>query len=370
MTNNALHDGDPTPPAVPTGDSAAPIASDPPPPSPARESRSVGVWLAGMVALAALVAAIYAHYQLGSVRKEASRRLTDLDVAVARAYETANRADAEARAARERALLLEARLAEEQGEREALEQLYSDLSRGRDDAVLVDVERLVTLAGQELAISGNVGSALAALQTADARLARVDNARFLPLRRVLARDVERLKGAPAVDITGMALKLDQLAAGSESWPLVSEAGPPASAASEVQAVDPRMPSSGTSWWERWIERARAELGEYRDLVRLRRVDTPEALLLAPQQQHLVRQQLKLRLLNARQALLARNDRLFRADLGEAQQLMLRHVDVKQTAAAAALASVKQLAGMPLSVEAPQINDTIAAARAARATPGR
>ena len=370
MTNNALPDGDPATPAVPIGASAAPTAFDPPLPSPARERRSAGVWLAGVVALVALVAAIYAHYQLSSVRKEAARRLTDLDASVARAYETANRADAEARAARERALLLEARLAEEQGEREALEQLYSDLSRGRDDTVLVDVERLVTLAGQELAISGNVGSALAALQTADARLARVDNARFLPLRRVLARDVERLKVAPSVDITGMALKLDQLAAGAERWPLVSEAGPPTPAAGEARVVDPRTPSPGTPWWERWIERVRTELGEYRDLVRLRRVETPESLLLTPEQQLLVRQQLKLRLLNARQALLARNDRLFRADLGEAQQLMLRHVDVKQAAAAAALASVKQLAGMPLSVEAPQINDTIAAARAARATPGR
>jgi uroporphyrin-3 C-methyltransferase/uroporphyrinogen III methyltransferase/synthase len=113
-----------------------------------------------------------------------------------------------------------------------------------------------------------------------------------------------------------------------------------------------------------------ELGEYRDLVRLRRVDTPEGLLLVPQQQQLVRLQIRLRLLNARQAVLARNDRLYRADLVEAQALMTRYVDTRQSAAAAALGQLKQLTSTPLSVEVPQINDSVAAVRAVRTVPGR
>ena len=327
-------------------------------------------WLFGIIAVLALAAAVYAHMQLAQVRKEASRRLGDLEQATVRNSEAAARADAEARAARERAALLEARLAEEQSQREALEQLYADLSRGRDEAVLVEVERLVAMAGQELAISGNVGTALAALQTADARLARVESPRFVPLRRVIARDIERLKAAPTVDITGIALKLDQLAAGTESWPLLSDPKPQAPSAAPPVGPDAALPSPGLPWWERWIERLRMELGEYRDLVRLRQVETPDALLLAPQQQQLVRLQIRLRLLNARQAVLARNDRLYRADLLEAQALMARYVDVRQPAAAAAAGLIKQLSATPLSVDVPQINDSIAAVRAARATPGR
>ena len=94
------------------------------------------------------------------------------------------------------------------------------------------------------------------------------------------------------------------------------------------------------------------------------------MLLVPQQQALVRQQLRLRLLNARQALLARNDRLFRADLAEAQALMTRYFDVRQRDAAAALASMKQLASAALSVESPNINDSVSAVRAVRTAPGR
>ena len=335
---------------------------------PARGSASA--WITVIVVVVALAAALYALAQLAALRKESARRLTDLEQATTRAMETANRADAEARSARERAALLEARLAEEQGQREALEQLYADLSRGRDEAVLVEVERMVAMAGQELAISGNVSTALAALQTADARLARADSARFLPLRRVIARDIERLKVAPTVDITGIALKLDQLAAGADLWPLASDPRPAPQAAAPGKAVDLNAPSPGSRWWERWIERLQSELGEYRDLVRLRQVETPDSLLLQPQQQQLVRLQIKLRLLNARQALLGRNDRLFRADLAETQALMTRYVDTRQPNAAAALGLLKQLGSTALSVDVPQINDSLAAVRAARTTPGR
>ena len=184
-------------------------------------NRQALLWVAIIALGVAIFAAGYSYRQLGNVRRESAHRLAELQQAVTTANDTANRADAEARAARQQAAVVEARLAEEQGQREALEQLYSDLSRGRDDAVLVEVERLITVAAQELQLSGNVATALAALQTADVRLSRSDNARFVPLRRVLARDIERLKAAPAVDFTGIALKLDQLASSVDTWPLLA-----------------------------------------------------------------------------------------------------------------------------------------------------
>ncbi|HET9025453.1 MAG TPA: uroporphyrinogen-III C-methyltransferase, partial [Burkholderiaceae bacterium] len=181
-------------------------------------------------------------------------------------------------------------------------------------------------------------------------------------------DIERLKAAPTVDITGIALKIDQLIAGSENWPLHADATPPASSATAGRPAP--QPPRELQWWERTWDAIQRELGEYRDLIRIRLVDTPDALLLNQQQQALVRQQLRLRLLSARQALLARNDRLYRADLTEAQTLLNRYFDVRQRDTAAALASMKQLASAPLSVETPNINDSVSAVRAARTAPGR
>lgn len=325
------------------------------------------LWIALTALLVAIFAAGYAYRQVGNVKRESARRFAELQQSVAAASEAANRADAEARAARQQAALVEARLAEEQGQREALEQLYSDLSRGRDEAVLVEVERLIAVAAQELQLSGNVATALAALQTADARLSRSDNARFLPLRRVLARDIERMKATPTVDFTGIALKLDQLASSVDSWPLLAQvtATP---AQPSTHAYDASPDSSTASWWERRWRVLQGELGEYRDLIRIRRVDSPESVLLDAQQQTLVRQQLRLRLLNARQALLARNDRLYRADLSEAQALMTRYIDTRPPQVASALGLLKQLAATALSVELPAIGDSMAAVRTLRTAP--
>lgn len=352
---------EPLQPSPPTPAEPAPVAT------PRFEvNRQALLWVAIIALCVAIFAAGYSYRQLGSVRRESAHRLSELQQAVTTANDTANRADAEARAARQQAAVVEARLAEEQGQREALEQLYSDLSRGRDDAVLVEVERLITVAAQELQLSGNVATALAALQTADVRLSRSDNARFVPLRRVLARDIERLKAAPAVDFTGIALKLDQLASSVDSWPLLAAVtAPPASTAA---TPDSTIPSSDGSWWQRQWRALQNELGEYRDLIRIRHVDSPESVLLDAQQQTLVRQQLRLRLLNGRQALLARNDRLFRADLSEAQALMARYFDTRSPAVAGALSLIKQLASTALSVEVPTIGDSMAAIRAVRITP--
>lgn len=325
-------------------------------------------WLALVALLLAVAVGALSYTQLAAVKRETARRLGDLQQAASAATETATRADAEARASRQQAAVLESRLAEVESQREALEQLYADLSRGRDEAVLVEVERLITLGAQELQITGNVPTALAALQTADTRLARLESPRFVPLRRVLARDIERLKAAPAVDITGIALKIDQLMAGSEGWPLLADANPTAPAATPFRPGP--MPPRQVEWWERTWDSIQRELGEYRDLIRLRVVDAPDAMLLGLHQQVLVRQQLRLRLLNARQGLLARNDRLYRADLTEAQTLLNRYFDVRQRDTAAALASMKQLASAPLSVETPNINDSVSAVRAARTAPGR
>ncbi len=337
--------------------------------APTRRQRSRLAWVAVLAFIIAVFAIVFSHYQLAAVKRESARRFAELQQAVSAATETATRADAEARAARQQTTLLESRLAEELGQREALEQLYSDLSRGRDEAVLVEVERLITLAAQELQISGSVPTALAALQTADARLARADSARFLPLRRVLARDIDKLKVAPTPDTTGMALKLDQLANAVESWPLLADARP-------APSTPPGKPGPGAAppppprWWERRWDYLQRELDEFRDLIRIRLVEGPDSVLISTQQQTLVRQLLRLRLLNARQALLARNDRLYRADLAEAQSLMNRYIDARQAPAASAAALIKQLASTPLSVDLPQISDSVAAVRAVRTVPIR
>jgi uncharacterized protein HemX len=105
--------------------------------------------------------------------------------------------------------------------------------------------------------------------------------------------------------------------------------------------------------------------EFGDLVRIREVALPDTLLVDSQQQEQIRDRLRLRLLGARLALLARDDRLFHADINEASSLIARYFDVKRTAVGAALSQVRTLASTPIVVEVPTINDTVAALRVLR-----
>jgi len=346
-----------TPPAAP------PLAAAPPPaPRGGRRRRTVALLLFGLVAIGAALG----WYRLQADLDRTRDQLGEARRALAEAVEQSARFERDVQLKMER---LEAELARLRDQRAELDQLYLDLTRGRDESTLVEVERLVTLAAQELQIAGSVATALAALQAADGRLARSERPQLVNLRRAIGRDIERLRVAPAVDITGIALKLDQIAQGVDGWPLLAEATPlPASAAiarpapkPDAKAPPAAAPAPAT-WWAQvraWLQQ------EFGDLVRIREVDTPEALLLTTAQQQLVRQQMRLRLLDARTALLMRNDRLYRADLAEAQALLSRYFDTRQAAAATAQSQLKTLAAAPLSVETPQIADSLAALRTAR-----
>ncbi|MEW5881640.1 MAG: uroporphyrinogen-III C-methyltransferase [Pseudomonadota bacterium] len=339
----------------------SPVATTP---APDRRPRRVGRTLALLVFAAAVaVALVYAVRETRRLGQQLERLQAETAAALAESARAA--ADARDRIAR-----IEEEIERIKESRAAVDQLYLELTRGRDDAALIEVDRLVTLAAQELQVTGNVAAALAALQSADARLARLERPQLVGLRRAIGRDIERLRAVPAVDLTGIALKLDQIAQGVDTWPLLAEpAARPARTTEPKAAADAKK--GGGPAADGFAARLRAWLArEFGDLVRIREVDTPDALLLTTAQQQLVRHQLRLRLLNARLALQARNERMFRADLAEAQALLARYFDTKHPAAANAALQLRQIAQSTLNVELPAINDTLAALRALRPATAR
>lgn len=336
---------------------AAPAATAPKS-SGLRVPRRAWLWLA--VALVC-VAGVVAYRDLARSNAELRAQLAQLERESAPAIQQARQAAQQAQSQ-----LAELKQAVEamQADRSSLEQLVGDAMRMRDEATLIDVERLITLAAAELQISGHVPTALAALQAADTRLAQIDRPQYRALRRALEHDIERLRAQPQVDVTGLALRLDQLMQGIDAWPLLSDARAPARRAVPATAAPPVAPAPTGAW-----ERIRAWLAqEFGGLMRIHEVETPEALLLSSSQQQLVRERLKLRLLSARQALLARNDRLFRSDLAEAQATIHRYFDTRGAGPAAALAQLKQIAQTTLALDVPTLGESLAALRAVRSAP--
>lgn len=295
--------------------------------------------------------------QLAETKQEVARRLAEADTGDTeeRGVQKALREEVDALQGKLGAV--EEHLEALQEQRAALDQLTQDLARGREDAILLEVEQAIALAGQQLQLAGNVSVAARALQAADARLARLDKAQYLPLRKALAKDIERLNAQPFVDVAGIGLRLEQMVASIDRLPLAAY-GRPAEASSKAAAEVP----AGMPWWRTMMAEVWQEL---RALVRIQRFDQEEPALLAPGQAYFLRENIKLRLLTARLALFARDQASFRNELKLAQEWLGRHFANDEKAVQAAQASLRQMAAGDLTLELPSLNDSQTALRAVR-----
>jgi uroporphyrin-3 C-methyltransferase len=254
--------------------------------------------------------------------------------------------------------VLESRLGESQSQQIALEALYQELSRNRDEWTYAEIEQSLLIASQQLTLAGNVKAALIALQSADARLQGMDRPQLTALRKALNRDIERLKAAPHVDTVAISVRLDTLIGQVDGLPLSMEVRPPAEppSAQPAQAAD--------NWWTRvWRE----TWSELKQLVRVQHMDEPDVPLLAPAQAYFLRENLKLRLLSARLALLSRDTGSYKADLKAARAWLDRYYDKRSEAVAQALGMLRNLHEAEAGIEAPGIEATLEAMRALRIT---
>jgi len=324
---------------------------------------SVARWAVALaIAVAAVAAGLAwnAHQSFSSLAQSAGGRLADLGSELAQSKTALAQAQSGLREALARIAELESRVTDAQESRVAVEEMYRELSRSADDRTLAEVEQLLILASQQLQLAANVRGALIALQAADQRLARADKLQVANLRRALNADMDRLKALPLVDTVGIAVKLDALVQQVDTLPLiVSETLPAARGAAKakpaVAETEPGYLRALRNFWE-----------ELKGLVRIREIAPSEAALLAPAQSYFLRENLKLRLLAARVALLARDESSFRDDIRAAQTWIGKYFDAKARVNVNALATLKVLAESPVSISPPDINASLAAARSARA----
>ncbi|HEY0489639.1 MAG TPA: uroporphyrinogen-III C-methyltransferase [Telluria sp.] len=275
--------------------------------------------------------------------------------------------------------VLENRQVEAQSQQLALEQLYQDLSKSRDEWALSEVEQVLSTASQQLQLAGNVQGALIALANADRSLSRSDKPQFITIRRAIARDTEKLRAMPSLDLAGVALRLDNVIAQVDTLPMLSDEKMPAlpsradnpkrAPAAKAAAALPeaqmgfaeRARQTWRSWWdEMWTE--------VRQLIRVRSVDEPAALMVSPSQAYFLRENLKLRLLNARLALLSRNEAAFRADIEAAQEALLKYFDTRARTTQTAQAQLRQVQANNLAIEMPTLSDSLNAVRNYKAKP--
>nr|WP_230407791.1 uroporphyrinogen-III C-methyltransferase [Undibacterium rivi] len=334
--------------------------------------------------LAVLLAAQWwsSQNQISALKEEVARRLLSTDTASNETKLLAKNVQETTKEIQAKVLLIESKQIESQSQQLALEQLYQDLSKNRDEWALAEIEQVLATASQQLQLAGNVQGALIALQNADGRLAKSDKPQFITIRRAIAKDIDRLKSLPALDLPGIALRLDSVITQVDHIPLwadeksvVSPTPPKAplriipktQRVSKQDKQDKKVAEVEESTFsmrlqDAWQSFSSEMWGEVKQLIRVRSVETPDALLLTPTQSYFARENLKLRLLNARLALLARNESVFRSDLVSAQDAISKYFDTRAKQTQNAQALLRQVQGSNLSIEMPNLSESLNAVR--------
>ena len=253
--------------------------------------------------------------------------------------------------------VLESKYAETQSQRTALETLYQDMSSSRDQMVLAEVEQLLLIAGQQLQLAGNVKAALIAMQQADSRLQRLDRPALGGLRRAINSDIEKLRALPDVDVAAFNSRLDNLISIVSRLPLAQDSRPPQPIANP-EAV------AGDNTWKKLL---REIWQEAKNLVRIENTQQDVLPLVSPTQTFFLRENLKLRLLSARLALLSRDESSFKHDIKTAQQWLGLYFDIKTGEGAQALSILQKLNASSIRIDLPDVSGSLEAVRHYRAS---
>ncbi|HEX7910221.1 MAG TPA: fused uroporphyrinogen-III synthase HemD/membrane protein HemX, partial [Paraburkholderia sp.] len=258
---------------------------------------------------------------------------------------------------------LEGKLADAQAAQQALHQQYADLARNRDDWTLAEVGQMLSAASQQLQLTGNTQLALFALQSADTRLAASDSPQAVTVRKAIAQDIDKLKAAPSTDLTGLAIKLDNAIDQVDNLPLsgeapIAHATPHAATWADTAKV---AAATGEPRWKVWWREVTTGIGQQlTSLVQVRRIDNADAMLVTPDQGYFVRENLKLRLLSARLALLSRNETTLKSDLEAAQNALTRYFDNTSKKTQTVEDLVRQVETGSAAVELPNLNTSLQA----------
>ncbi len=326
-------------------------------------------------AMALLVSALL-WQKLGNIQEELARRSLDSGAQAIEARTLAKAAQDGARELTARLALQENRISEVSLQRGQLEELMQSLSRSRDENLVVDIESALRLAQQQAQLTGSAVPLTAALSAAEQRLLRAAQPRLNPLQRAIAKDTDRIKAASLTDVPVLMIKIDELTRMADELPVAN-----AFMQSQVRAAAPAVvqpPAAGFkagtvgSWFDRQQLQAAASRAldkineEARKLLRVSRIEQPEAALLSPEQSFFLRENLKLRLLNARLGLLARQTDTARADLLSAGNWLGKYFDPGSRKTQAAIQLLAQIQSQLKTSELPRLDDTMAALATAAA----
>jgi uroporphyrin-3 C-methyltransferase len=342
-------------PASPSGADVPPSETVPVAAGPVVKSETFMrtlMWVLGAVALLALLTGAALWQKVAGMQEQLARQSAEAQAQSLEARAMAKQAVTLAQDAAARAAVLDSRLSEVALQRSQLDELMQSMSRSRDENLVVDIDAALRLAQQQAQLTGSVEPLLAALKSADQRIVRAAQPRLALLQRAIARDIDRVKSSAVSDTPTLLVKLDELVHLADELVIANAVAP----ARQVEKNLVTPPRASAPWWQSGLQ---VVIGEARNLVRVSRIESPEAALLSPEQSFFLRENFKLKLLNARLGLLARQIDSARADLADADAMLKKYFQANARKSQTASALLQQVQTQMRTLQLPRIDDTLA-----------
>jgi uncharacterized protein HemX len=300
----------------------------------------------------ALLLAAYAHWRFGQFDERIDRvrgQVVELREAQARLAAQITAVDTQLQQSNEQVRTQIRSLGEIPAQLGEIGQNVAEL-RARADApqrswVRAEALYLLELGARRLRLEHDVPTAIAALESADARLATVADPAVAEVRTQLARELATLRSVNVPDIPAV---LNRLAAVESAIPAFRVLGVPVASARRLEPAATDKPVGA-------FERAGRRLKQaWDDLFSYRRVDPSRSRLVTREEESLRRQQFELQLFAARIAAMQQDRGAYTQALRSALDLLDRSFDPRDESVAKARAEVELLATIDVDPAVPEV----------------
>lgn len=205
----------------------------------------------------------------------------------------------------------EVELTQQQKSIESLQLAMADVKGRRpNDWLLAEADYLVKLAGRKLFLERDATSATHLMESADQRIATLNDPSLVPLRKAMASDITKLKTIPIIDRDGLVLRLTALQQQIDQLPLANAILP------EAKAVEKTEVSEDINNWQDNLLTSLKDFSE--NFITFRTRDGNVIPLLSPEQHFYLKENIKAKLETAIKAVYLEQGKLYTIALTTAE----------------------------------------------------
>lgn len=344
-------------------------------------------WVVALIVVVLIAIALagglwFQHKQFTAATARLSTQINSGMAQASQASQQAQQALEQAQQQSDKLAALRTSLQASQEQVHALVKAVQNLSGSGSDVALVnDIDHIVTIANQQLTLNGNVSNAIVALESAQARLARANRPGLASLQQTINGDLDSLRAVSVVDVTALTGQLNQLStlvsqaallvpdnAAPKLVPQQSRTQGSAGSPSQNDAADTALPA-----WQRalgkvgnWSKDAwNSTVDQLHQLISIRRVSDPAALLMSPDQARQLRENLRLRIMTAQMALMMHESSVWKSETQAVVQVLYTRFDNKDPRTRQATHLATQLAQTAVDTTLPTLNNTLQALQTLR-----